>query len=280
MTPGELFNQGMLGEAVTAALQDVRQHPADFSRRWLLAELLCVTGDVERADKQLDALNPPDPPRALAVSEFRQLVRAEIARQQVFQEGRLPEFIEPPTESLQLHLQALIALREGKPGEAEQLLVQMEQVRPRVRGRCNGTAFADFSDTDSLTASFFEVHSPGGRYYWIPCAIVERIDFRAPQRPRDLLWHPVHMKVRGSSGSELFLPVVYVTTYSQGDDLARMARATSWQGGAGSPVVGIGQRVFQAGEADLSLLEMQVFESDEAVEAVEAVEAEPQPDSA
>ncbi len=266
MTAGELYQQGQLAEAVAAATQDVRQHPTDVAHRWLLAELLCIAGEFDRADKQLDAINPPDAPGTLAVAAFRQLIRAEVARQQVFQEGRLPEFIEAPSEAIQLHLKALVALREEKPAEALQLLAEASAVRPAIRGLCDGSPFESFADTSDVTASFFEVYSPSGKYYWVPCELVERIELHAPQRPRDLLWRPVRMIVRGATGNDLFLPVVYFATYAQGDDAARLARTTSWQGAEGCPVQGVGQRIFDAGTREVPILDMKLFECHEITE--------------
>ena len=42
----------------------------------------------------------------MTVSMFRQLIRSEQARQQFFQDGRVPEFIDQPTPDLELHLKA------------------------------------------------------------------------------------------------------------------------------------------------------------------------------
>lgn len=260
MTAGDLYHEGKLGQAVAVATQEVRQHPTDTARRWLLAELLCVAGEWDRADKQLDALHPPDAPTSLAVAAFRQLIRAEIARHQVFQEGRLPEFIEPPSAAIEHHLRALVALREQKPGEARQQVAEALAARPPLRGSCDGLPFAAFGDTDECTASFLEVHSPRGKYYWVPFELIDRIALHPPQRPRDLLWRPAQLVVHGTAGSELFLPAVYVTTYRQGDDAARLARGTSWLGGEDGPVVGVGQRVFDAEGRDVPLLELNRWE--------------------
>lgn len=262
MTAGDLYHEGRLGDALAAAIQDVRQHPTDTARRWLLAELLCVSGDWDRADKQLDALNPPDAPTSLAVAAFRQLIRAEIARHQVFHEGRMPEFIEPPSVAIQHHLRALVALREQQPAEARRWVAEAVAARPALRGKCDGVPFAAFGDTDECTASFLEVHSARGKYYWVPFELIERLELHPPQRPRDLLWRPVHLVVRGTSGSELFLPVVYIATYAEGDDAARLARATSWRDRDDGPVVGIGQRVLAADDRDVPLLELHRWEQE------------------
>ena len=93
MTARELFDAAKLNDAIAAALEDVKKAPTDTGKRGFLAELLCFAGDLERADKQLDALGHQDPQVMVGVSLFRQLIRAEQARQQFYTEGRLPEFL-------------------------------------------------------------------------------------------------------------------------------------------------------------------------------------------
>ena len=96
MDAKELFKAGSLTEALAAATDDVKQHPVDLARRGFLCELLCFAGEWSRADAQLDALGQQDSQLTLGISMFRQLIRAEQARQQFYAEGRVPEFLEPP----------------------------------------------------------------------------------------------------------------------------------------------------------------------------------------
>ena len=100
-----------------------------------------------------------------------------------------------PTPFLQLHLQAVIACREQRLADAAALVAQAEEQRVHVRGTCNDQAFEDLRDLDDLTAGFFEVLTSTGKYYWIPMEAVELIEFRPPERPRDLLWRRAHMIV-------------------------------------------------------------------------------------
>src|SRR4051794_10406678 len=130
VTPQELFDAGKLGEAVTAALEQVKEKPADAAARGLLCELLCFTGDVERADRQLDVLGDIAPERMPAVALFRQLLRAEQARQQFFTEGRAPELVAELTPYMKLHLEASVCLREGRGADAAKLLAEAETTRP------------------------------------------------------------------------------------------------------------------------------------------------------
>jgi len=257
MNAHDHYKAGNLPEAITQALEDVKKHPSDSGKRGFLCELLCFAGDLERADRQLDALGEQDPQTMTGVSLFRQLIRAEQARQQFFTEGRLPDFLDQEiTPDLRHHLEAAILLREGKAAEAGGLLAQCEEQRPKVTGTCNGQAFGELRDLDDLTASFFEVLTDTGKYYWIPLERVEMIDFSPPARPCDLLWRRAHMSVRGGPDSEVYLPVLYAGSAADPDNHVRLGRTTEWRGEAGAPVRGFGQRLFLVGTEDRPILEL------------------------
>jgi type VI secretion system protein ImpE len=248
-----------LNDALAASLQEVKAAPADKSRRGFLCELACFAGDFERADRQLDLLGDQDPQAALGVSLFRQLIRAEQARQQFFTEGRLPEFVAEATPVDKMHLEASILVRDGKPEEAAQLLAQAEEQRPKVAGTCDGRPFADLRDLDDLIGPVFEVLTSNGKYYWIPVDRVESIEFRPPQRPRDLLWRRARMIVHDGPDGEVYLPALYAGSHAAAEDGLRLGRATDWAGGQGRPVRGSGQRTFLVGDEAKTLMEIQVL---------------------
>jgi type VI secretion system protein ImpE len=256
------FDAGNLSEALTAALAEVKQVPTDRGRRAFLCELACFVGDLERADRQLDLLGDQDPQAALGISLFRQLVRAEGARQQFYDDGRVPEFLAEPTQCLKLHLEASILAREGKNAEANEKLVQAEELRPKVKGACDGHSFNDFRDLDDLTAPFFEVLTTNGKYYWVPVERVESIEFRPPQRPRDLLWRQVRMIVRDGPDGEIYMPTLYAGTHKAADDNLRLGRATDWRGGNGVPMRGVGQRTFLLDDDAKTVLEIKELRFD------------------
>ncbi len=252
----ELFEAGRIEAAIEAAQAEVRRHPTEVPHRSLLAELLCFT-DLERADGQLDTIGRQDAQALLGVALFRQLIRAETARRQCYREGRLPEFLGGVSPRLQLHLQAALAIREGQPAEAAALLAQAESQRPAIVGTCNGRPFDDLRDLDDLTASFFEVLTTTGRYYWVPLEQVVEIEFRPPERPRDQCWRGARLAVRDGPEGEVFLPVLYAGSESDPDPDLRLGRASDWRGGEGEPVRGVGRRCFLVGDRDLSILELQ-----------------------
>ena len=257
MTPSELYQAGKLAEAITAATDDVKKHPADLGRRGLLTELLCFAGELERADKQLDVILSQDSQSLPGIALFRQLIRAETARQDFYRSGRVPEFLGKPSESLQKALQASICLREGDIAAAAELLAAAEEQRPHVQGTCDGTAFDDLRDLDDLCAPFLEVLTSTGKYYWVPTNCIDSIEFRAPKRPRDLLWRQALMAVNGGPDGEVYIPCLYADSQSHAEDRVRLGRVTDWAGGDDAlPVRGLGQRMFLVGDEACPILQI------------------------
>ena len=206
MNAAELYRAGQLAEAIAEATDEVKRHPGEVNRRGFLAELLCFAGEFERADKQMDAIGHQDPQSVVGVSLFRQLLRAEMARQQFHADGRLPEFLQQPSPRLKQHLEASIAIREGRAAEAAALLDAAEAERPELPGTSAGVAFEDLRDIDDLTASVFEVLTTTGKYYWIPMEQVEVVEFRDPVRPRDLLWRRGRCRSAAGPTARSFFP--------------------------------------------------------------------------
>ncbi|HEY3848569.1 MAG TPA: type VI secretion system accessory protein TagJ [Acetobacteraceae bacterium] len=254
-TAAGLFRTGKLTEAIAAAQAALRKAPTDLSARVLLAELLAFSGNLERADVILDAASTIDPSSALVVAEFRQLVRADMARRQLFRDGRVPEFLGEPTDAQRLQLAALVGLRSGDLAEAAQRAAEAEAVRPHTPGKHNGVAFDDLRDVDDLLAGSVEVLTTTGKYYWIPTERIISVTLHPPKRPRDLLWRRASMSVDQGPDGDVYIPVVYA-----GDDTMteaqRLGRETDWQEAEGGPVRGIGQRVFLVGEEDVAIMEL------------------------
>ena len=250
-----LYRAGKLDEAVAAAQAAVRKLPTDLNARVLLGELLAFAGNLERADVVLDAASAIDPTAALVVAEFRQLIRADMARRQLFRDGRVPEFLGEPTETQRLQLAALVALRGGDAAEAARQSEAAEAVRPRVPGKHGNAAFDDLRDADDLLAGSFEVLTTTGKYFWIPTERVVSVEFHAPKRPRDLLWRRASMSVSSGPDGEVYIPAIYATDEAVTDTL-RLGRETDWKETEGAPVRGIGQRVFVVGEDAIALMDL------------------------
>ncbi len=257
---GRLFREGNLTDALTAATAAVRQAPTDIGARILLAELLVFAGNIERVDVVLDACADLDPTAALVVAEFRQLLRGETARRQLFSEGRVPEFLGEPTDAHRLSLAAVVALRNGDMQEAGKLAAQAEEARIHPKGTVRGATFDDMRDGDDLLASCFEVITTTGKYFWVPPHRVMLLEFHPMKRPRDLFWRRATMQVADGPEGDVYLPTIYPPMASAAaapTDALRLGRATDWsQAGEGGPTRGLGAVTLLVGEEALTWLEM------------------------
>lgn len=254
-TVSDRLEAGDLDGAIEILNNEVRQKPTDSARRGALAELLCVAGNLERADRLLDALQQQDTSVALGAALFRQLIRAEQARQQFYGECRLPEFLEPPSAEDQLYLKAVVALHDGDKAGAAGFLAEAEAKRAPLGGKVDDVSFDEIRDLDDVAATHFEVLTSTGKFYWIPMRRVESIIFHRPERRRDLLWRRATMSVAGGPDGEVFLPATY--PWSEPPRAAlRLGRETDFIGGDGEPVRGLGLRSFLFGDAVRTILEI------------------------
>jgi type VI secretion system protein ImpE len=259
MTAYELYTNGNVTGAIDAALRQVKSAPMDAGARLLACDLLCIDGQFDRADRQLDVLADQDSQLAPWVAVYRQLIRAAVCRDDVFRAGRAPEFFEGPTEELLLHARAVMALRDGATQEAGGLLGEAEARRSPVSGTCDGAHFADLRDVDDVTASFLEVLTTTGKYYWIEWNRIEHIEFQPPQLLRDMLWRPAEISFRGGPEARIYVPVLYADSDRSEHADVRLGRKTDWIETASGPTRGIGQRMLLIGDEARALLEIGVI---------------------
>ena len=91
MTPRELFKAGNLAEAIAAATEEVKRHPADNVAPRISVRIALLRRRFATRRRALGRLGQPGPAsRRWAFQLFRQLLRAEQARQHFYKEGRCP----------------------------------------------------------------------------------------------------------------------------------------------------------------------------------------------
>jgi type VI secretion system protein ImpE len=112
---------------------------------------------------------------------------------------------------------------------------------------------------DDGFASVFEILTVSGKYCWVPGEQVAALELRPPQGPRDLLWRQARITL-GTDGLEgnVYLPAIYPLTETA-DAAARLGRSTTWHGGEGTPVRGVGQRMFLVGEQAMPIMDIETL---------------------
>ena len=261
-TAADAFREGRLADAIALSNAAVRAAATDLGARMLLAELLVFAGNLERADVILDACGDLDPTAAIVVAEFRQLVRGEMARRQLFRDGRVPEFLGEPTDAQRASLSALVALRAGSHDEAARHASEAEAARERPSGNtAGGTAFDDLRDADDLLAPTLEAITTTGKYFWIPTARIVSLQFHPPKRPRDLYWRRASVDVADGPDGDVYIPAIYPAEGLDPalvTDATRLGRATDWAalGEAASVTRGIGAVTWLLGDEAATVMEL------------------------
>jgi len=257
----EFLQAGKLSEAVAAAVEAVRNNPSDIVARSTLSELLCFSGDLERADKQLDAAIQIDPDAVVGVSLLRHLIRSELSRREVLDEGRVPEFLTQPTEAQQARLKALVSLREGDHAGAKQLVEEANEAEPDISGTCNGTAFEGFRDLDDVLGPVIEVYTATGKYYWLSAGQVVSLEFSAIEHMSDMLWRSAQIQTIGDVSGRVHVPALYHGSHADDDPRVALGRTTDWkQTDDAGPVRGLGQREWLVGEDVIAITSVKTIE--------------------
>jgi type VI secretion system protein ImpE len=255
----ELLDANQLSAAISELTQDVKAHPADARLRTFLFEVLCFSGEFERAERQLDVIGHQDEKSGIGVEVYRNLIRAEAIRKKLFSQGLKPTFLTTPPDHVTYELEAVNCLREGKAVEAKALLARSEEVSPPITCRIDGTEFTHFRDSDDRTASILEVFAQDV-YAWVPFGQIVKLTIDAPKHLRDLLWVPATMEVIDRPPVDVFLPVLYVGSEQDQNDQIRLGRMTDWLDIGEGITGGVGQKVFVAGEKEKAILEMRELE--------------------
>jgi len=245
----ELLEAGRLGDAVKAQTEEVRARPADRQARFVLFELLCLAGDLERAPRQLDALAVGASPAAeLRTRLCRSLVAAEGERRAVWSGSARPLLAPDAPATLEGRIAALGRLREGDREGAARRLAEASAAAVSVAGRINEQPFEQIRDTDELGASVLEVFAQG-RCLWLSFEQLRRLEIDAPRSLLDLVWAPARLWDARGNESLVHLPTLYAGTHEEQDDRLRLGRVTEWAERAGV-MRGIGQKVLLTAAGD------------------------------
>jgi type VI secretion system protein ImpE len=228
MTAKQYFQAGQLSEAVRALNAEVRDNPADERRRTFLFELLCFSGEFDRAEKHLNVLAGTNQQAQMGAVLYHSALHAERLRLERFKQGDLP------------------ASRQQR----------------EFPGTVDGKSFQSISDVDPRIGQRLEVFAAGA-YLWLPFEHIVSIEIQAPQRLRDLLWAPALVRTgpafKDAELGEVLIPVLYPLSYTHSDEAVRLGRSTVWQEENGQEIP-LGQKMFLVDGEETPLLEIRKIE--------------------
>jgi type VI secretion system protein ImpE len=241
MTAEELFREGRLDDAIQAQVQVVKKSPADQDARFLLFALLCFAGDLERAERHLDALSTQDQVLQRGSLLYRSLLSSETERRKVFEHGARPVLPPDPPANVEPRLRALAHLRAGDPAAAGKCIDEAVAATSAIAGSLGGEPFDQIRDYDDLLGSVLEVFA-GGRYLWLPFENIRSLEIAEPATALDTLWAPASLRDKGGEEARVHLPVLYPGSHAHAEGALRLGRQSAWEE-RGELYVGAGQKV-------------------------------------
>jgi type VI secretion system protein ImpE len=243
---------GDLPEALRVLQDQVRKDPSNAALRIFLFQLLSVLGQWERAQTQLSLAAELDA-RALAMAQmYREALRCEQLRAEVFAGKRSPVVFGEPDEWLALLIESLLVAGTARADQADALRQQAFEAAEPTPGSIDGEPFEWIADGDMRLGPVCEAVI-NGRYYWVPYARLARIDIEAPADLRDVVWMPAHFQFTNGGEMVGVIPTRYPGSETAEDSLVCLARKTVWREHAPEVFHGLGQRVLatDAGEHPL-----------------------------
>lgn len=253
-----LISSGQLQGALEHALAVLRDDPLNAQIRAVYVELLCITGELDKADAQLDMIVRQHPDFLLGAVNVRQLIRAETARRDFYKGGMTATLFGEPAPMFSALLTLRLALHEQDTDEAALAAEEMEQLRPQVAIEHRDQLHTDIRDLDDSLGGYLELFGTDGKYYLAGFEQIASLKLHPPQNLLDIIWRRVDISIIDGPQGEAFLPLIYVTDAcaneaASDDPLILLGRATDWHEHHARLITGSGQKMLLLGEQAVAL---------------------------
>jgi type VI secretion system protein ImpE len=254
-TAERAVREGDLDTALTTLQEHVRKAPDKAELRVFLFQLLCVMGQWERANTQLKLAADLDA-KALAMAQmYREAIRCEMLRAEVFAGKKSPVVFGEPAEWLALLIESLLVNGTPRADQAQGLRERAFESAPTTSGSLDGEPFEWIADADMRLGPVCEAVI-NGRYYWLPFANLSRVDLEAPADLRDVVWMPAHFQFANGGEAVGVIPTRYPGSESSDDPLIRLGRKTVWQQEAADVFSGLGQRILTTDKGEHGVMDV------------------------
>lgn len=255
MDARDLIRAGKLTEAHTQLISEIKSSPADLRKRTLLFQVLSFFGEWDKAERHLDIMATQDASLETGTQLYKNIINAERERVEVLEFQRYPSFLPKTPPYFEIYREACEKLHDEKPDEAKEIFEKIAD-QGEVSGTVRGESFTGFRDTDTYLANFLEafVHE---RYVWVPFSSLRELVISPPKTLFDLLWIMARITTWEGLTLNCYLPVLYPGSFLHEDDRVKLGRMTDWISLGNSFSKGVGQHVFEVGDREMGILEIQ-----------------------
>ena len=254
-SPEDLIAAGQPADALKSLQERVREKPQDAKLRTFLFQLLCVLGQWDRAQAQLELCGQLDHATLAMVNTYREALKCEVVREAVFAGKTTPMIFGQPQTWVASLVEALQADARGDVDLAAKLRGDALAAAPATAGTLDETPFVWIADADSRLGPVLEA-VVNGRYVWVPFAALAKVNIEAPADLRDMVWAPAHLTLANGGDTVALVPSRYAGSGGEADGALQLSRKTEWIEIGPEQYRGVGQRVVITSAAELGLLEV------------------------
>jgi len=255
MLAEQTLRDGNLDEALTQLQDQVRKDPSNAKYRTFLFQLLTVMGNWDRAINQLKVAGELDPGTLAMVQTYREAIRCEVLRADIFAGKRTPLLFGEPEEWMALMVEALNLTAQGKYQQSQEVRGRAFEAAPAISGQIDGQSFEWIADADPRLGPILEVII-NGQYYWVPIHQIQRILIDEPTDLRDAVWMPASFTWINGGETVGLIPTRYPGSESTADSAIRLARKTEWTAHDAELYLGLGQRLLSTDSGDFPLMDI------------------------
>ena len=255
MTAEQSLREGNLDETLDQLQRQVRAEPANAKHRIFLFQLLAVLGQWDRALNQLNVAAELDPGALAMAQAYREALRCEALRADVFAGRRSPVVFGDPEHWTALLIEALRIESGGHLEKSETLRAEAFELAPPTPGSVDGQPFEWIADADTRLGPMLEAVL-NGRYCWVPFHRISVIDIEAPADLRDTVWMPAHFRWINGGEAVGLIPTRYPGSHQSPDGQIRLARKTEWTEAGTGVHRGIGQRMLATDAGEHALMDV------------------------
>ncbi len=255
MQAEQSLREGRLQEALAELQAQVRKEPANAKYRIFLFQLLAVLGQWERASNQLNVLEEMDPESLPMVQTYREALRCELLRAEVFAGRRSPLIFGDPEPWMALLLEALQLTAGGHHAQAQTARDQAFEGAVATAGTLDGQPFEWLADADPRLGPMLEAVI-NGRYYWIPWQRIRMLTLERPSDLRDHVWMPAGFTWANGGEAVGLIPSRYPGSQASADPQVQLGRKTEWLEQESGIYLGIGQRMLATDQNEYPLLDI------------------------
>jgi type VI secretion system protein ImpE len=242
-----------LEQELARLLTEVKANPGKAALRIYLFQLLCVLGNWERALQQLQVCAQLDAAALPMAQAYREAIRCEVLREEIFAGKRSPHFLGTPPEWGGLLVESLRHLRDGANAAADAMRVQAFDMASEVACELDGQPCAWIADADSRLGPVCEI-IVNGQYYWLPFEQIRELRLEAPEDMRDFVWLPAQLTLANGGEQVALLPARYPGSAAVADDRIKLGHLTEWQEIGEEAWSGLGQKVWISDQGEYPLL--------------------------